>query len=83
MHFKGKILMDGGTIWNLNIDKAIEQCKAMGVTDHQKIIVDVAICDEEAEEHGKGFETSRRAHENWFNAFQLHRGYHNMNSLEW
>ena len=36
--------MDGGTIWDVNINSAIEQCKDLGVTDPSKIIVDISIC---------------------------------------
>ena len=36
-------LMDGGTISNVNIESAILQCHEMGVTDPEKIIVDVTI----------------------------------------
>ena len=44
MHFKDMVLMDGGTIWDVNINSAIEQCKDLGVTDPSKIIVDISIC---------------------------------------
>jgi predicted acylesterase/phospholipase RssA len=42
-HFQGKICMDGGTVWNVNIDSAINQCHDMGATDDE-ITLDVLIC---------------------------------------
>ena len=35
--------MDGGTVWNINIDSAIEQCLQV-VDSTSKIIVDVVLC---------------------------------------
>ena len=42
-NFHDMWLMDGGTISNVNIESAILQCHEMGVTDPEKIIVDVTI----------------------------------------
>ena len=37
------ILMDGGTIWDLDITAAVQQC--LNVVDNEEdIIVDIAIC---------------------------------------
>ena len=36
--------MDGGTVWNVNLNSAIEQCMTI-VDNYEDIIVDVAICD--------------------------------------
>ena len=41
-HYKDYILMDGGTVWNVNIDSAISQCLEM--VPEEDIIVDVVIC---------------------------------------
>ena len=38
--------MDGGTVWNVNIDSAIRQCLEV-VDDESDIIVDIAICDDD------------------------------------
>jgi predicted acylesterase/phospholipase RssA len=35
--------MDGGTVWNVNIDSAVQQCMEL-VDDQSKIIVDVVVC---------------------------------------
>ena len=42
-HFKDMYLMDGGTVWDVNVDSAVRQCLAMGY-DQKDIIVDIAIC---------------------------------------
>ena len=42
-HFKGMYLMDGGTIWDVNVQSAIEQCLDI-VDDQSDIILDVMIC---------------------------------------
>ena len=41
--WKGYVLADGGTVWNLNIDSAINQCIDAGY-DASDIIVDIAVC---------------------------------------
>ena len=35
--------MDGGTVWNVNVDSALRQCKEMGATN-EEITLDIAIC---------------------------------------
>ena len=35
--------MDGGTVWNVNVDSAINQCYDMGATD-EEITLDILIC---------------------------------------
>lgn len=35
--------MDGGTVWNVNIDSAVKQCLTI-VDDESKITVDVVVC---------------------------------------
>lgn len=41
--FQGRTLMDGGTVWNVNIDSAIEQCLKK-VDTFEQITLDVLIC---------------------------------------
>jgi predicted acylesterase/phospholipase RssA len=36
-------LIDGGSVWNLNIIGAIEKCKELGVTNDENIVLDVII----------------------------------------
>lgn len=42
--FKDQLFMDGGTVWNVNIDSAIQGCLNKGFKEEQ-IIVDVFLCD--------------------------------------
>jgi predicted acylesterase/phospholipase RssA len=42
-HLHGFVLMDGGTVWNVNVDSAVEQCLAMGY-DEKDIIIDAVVC---------------------------------------
>jgi predicted acylesterase/phospholipase RssA len=42
-NFKGHLLMDGGTVWDVNISSAINQCHELGAIDSE-ITVDIAIC---------------------------------------
>ena len=41
--WKGYVLADGGTVWNVNIDSAINQCIDAGY-DSSDIIIDLAVC---------------------------------------
>ena len=42
-HMDGYVLMDGGSVWNINIPTAINYCLDQGFTE-EDIILDVAIC---------------------------------------
>lgn len=44
-HIEGRILMDGGTVWNSNLEGAIERCREI-VDRDEDIIMDVIICDD-------------------------------------
>ena len=39
----GRIMMDGGSVWNTNIISAIHKCNDMGFDD-SKIIIDIITC---------------------------------------
>ena len=43
-HLNGHIFMDGGTVWNVNIDSAVKRCHENGF-ENEDIIVDIAVCD--------------------------------------
>ena len=58
--------MDGGTVYNLNMEAAVRQCMEL-VDDESKIIVDVYICGDPElpqteTETGHGWENYYRAH---------------------
>lgn len=42
-HLNGRVLMDGGTVWNVNADTAIQQCLEL-VDSAADIVLDVAVC---------------------------------------
>lgn len=71
--------MDGGTIWDVNVISAVEQCLQI-VDDVSKIVIDVAICGPGVEDE---FDPGRNSATNWLHNWQLHRSYHGMNSIQW
>ena len=63
--FDGRYLMDGGTVIDVNVPSAVEQCLEL-VDDESKIIIDIAICGP-----GKGtgaFEPGRNSATNYLDA---------------
>ena len=77
--WEGKgIFMDGGTVYNINVEGAINRCMDGIVDDESKIIVDVLICGEsemkEKEKTGKSWESYLRAR-------KISKYYGNTNSL--
>jgi len=46
-HLNGHIFIDGGSVWNVNLSTAVEQCMEV-VEDYADIIVDVAVCGYDA-----------------------------------
>ena len=71
-HFNGRYLMDGGTIWNINIDGAIKGCLEKGFAENE-IILDISICfydtvDQESD-------VSSHALNNWLENMHIHRFY--------
>ncbi len=69
--------MDGGTIYNVDVTSAIEQCREV-VDDDADIIVDIAICD--------NYELSTKTKKNktaLFNYFRSHsiKNYYNSSNM--
>ncbi len=61
------VFMDGGTVYNINLEGAVRQCMDL-VDSESKIIVDVFICDAKKSpdvitETGEGWENFYRSHE--------------------
>ena len=78
MHLHGKYLMDGGTVWNTNVNSAVQMCRDMGFEDHN-IVVDAFTThyyDESREED------PNNAMENWLISHSLHKFYNGNNALE-
>jgi len=44
--FEGSLYMDGGTVWNINIDSAIDKCLEL-VDDEEHVVLDIAITETE------------------------------------
>ena len=77
-HFKGMILMDGGTIWDVDILSAVNQCLEL-VDSEEDIIIDIAICGDSTMNQIE--EVSKDAIFNWFRSNNIHKFYREMNSI--
>ena len=78
-HFKDMVLMDGGTIYNINIISAVQQCLEI-VDDYSKIILDVAICAKDKE---TGMEVQRDALANYLHAWMIKRHGEGLDAIQW
>lgn len=76
-HFHGFVLMDGGTVYDVNIDSAVNQCLDMGF-EEKDIIMDVVVCGD-SERHGE--KISMNAYTNFSNGKTEHDFYVNTNSI--
>mmetsp|Transcript_1533 Transcript_1533/g.2233 ORF Transcript_1533/g.2233 Transcript_1533/m.2233 type:complete len:117 (-) Transcript_1533:356-706(-) len=48
VEFDGKLLMDGGTVYNTNVDQAVARCREITQdSDDSEITLDVLICSHE------------------------------------
>ena len=70
--------MDGGTVWNINAQSAINQCLNGVVDDESQIILDVISCGYENEAGGH---VSDNAIENWIMGYSIKNYYNNGNSI--
>ncbi len=70
--------MDGGTVYNIDMEGAIRQCMDL-VDDESKIIVDVFVCG--AEDTPPVEDDTGKAYENFMRKRTLHSYYSNTNSL--
>ena len=72
--------MDGGTIWDVDIISAVQQC--LNVVDNEEdIIVDVAICGDSTQSQEK--EASMDAIYNWYRSDQMRKFNRDSNSIPW
>ena len=74
------ILMDGGTIWDVDIVGAVNQCLEI-VEDEADIIVDVAICGDRTMSSETA--VSLDAILNWSRSNYITKFYKNMNGIAW
>ena len=71
--------MDGGTIYNVNLISAVQQCIEV-VDDYSKIIVDVAICAKDKE---TGMDVQKDALANYLHAMEMKRHGEVLNAIQW
>ena len=76
-HINGMVLMDGGTVWDVNIDSAINQCLEV-VDSEEDIIIDVAICGFSSRQ---GHTVSKNAAVNFMSGRDERNFYQNTNSV--
>jgi len=69
--------MDGGTVWNINVDSAVLQCFDMGFAE-EDIIMDVVIIDYTYVHPGT---VHKNAAENFATAMLEKLSYHSNNSI--
>ena len=69
--------MDGGTVWNVNLNSAIEQCMDI-VDNYEDIIVDVAICDFDSQPSSS---SDKNAAKNFAEAFSIKQYYAGSDAL--
>ena len=77
-HFKDMILMDGGTIWDIDILSAVNQCLNV-VDDEADIIVDVAICGDNVLKSEE--EVSKDSISNWQRSNYITKFYRSSNAI--
>ena len=78
-HFKGHLLMDGGTVWDIDAFSAVEQCLDI-VDDVTDVIVDVLMCSP----HTTPSEEKKPSHNSMYDLFRGHaikKYYSNSNSI--
>ena len=73
----GHVFMDGGTVWNVNLMTAVDQCLEI-VDDYADIIVDVAVC---SYDELPGGTPDKNAIKNWKLASSISDYYNGSNSL--
>ena len=74
---KDYVFMDGGTVWNVNLNSAIDQCMEI-VDSYEDIILDVVICGYASE---PGSEATKNAAKNWMEAQSIRSYYNGSNAL--
>lgn len=69
--------MDGGTVWNMNVASAINQCHDMGATN-EEITLDLMNC---VTHNMPSDLESGNSFNNWQTARSIHGFYHNMDAI--
>jgi predicted acylesterase/phospholipase RssA len=76
-YFRDMVLIDGGSVWNLNIDAAINQCLDMGY-ESKDIIIDTAACSYHTP---NAQEASHSAFDNWMGSRDIRSYYIGMDAI--
>ena len=69
-YYKERYFIDGGTVWGINVDSAIEKCLEI-VDSNDKITLDVLLCGDKPQP----YQTSTTTIGNWHFARKLHGFY--------
>ena len=77
-YFRDKVLIDGGSVWNINIDAAINKCLDMGY-ESKDIIIDAAACSYHTP---NAQEASRSALDNFMGARDIRSYYIGMDAIQ-
>lgn len=72
--------MDGGTVWNVNVDSVITQCLDGVVEEEKDIILDIVVCGYSTNSGGS---VSEKAAQNWLTAYQERGYYTSTNSIQY
>jgi len=74
---KGHVLVDGGTMWDVNVDSAVNYCLDQGYTQEQ-VVIDMLICGIQQPMNQQVY---GKAMNNWWDARHIKQYYNNLNSL--
>ena len=77
MSMVGSYFVDGGTVWNINIDSAINQCLDMGAAP-EEITLDVLVCHRRVPKHA---ETGSSV-DNWHIKRDIQKYYGDMDNID-
>ena len=77
--FRDHLLIDGGSVFNINIESAIKQCMDGVVDNESDIILDIVICADKGE--NTGGKVSSNAALNFITGVKENRFYHNIQSI--
>ena len=75
-HYKDRYFIDGGTVWGVNVDSAIEKCLEI-VDSPDKITVDVLLCGDKPQP----IKSKNTTISNWQYANDLHKFYDRGHSI--
>ena len=78
--FQDKLMMDGGTIWNTNVQQALDMCTNQGI-DEADITVDILICSS-PDSMIEWESSSPNAMTNYIRSGKIGKGYIGIDNIE-